>query len=289
MKSREGGSRHSVSIQPIETRYHECYFRSRIEARWAVFFDVAGIRWDYEPEKFLVDDGKAYIPDFFVQELGCQGANDFKRSGVFIEIKGASPEREAIDKASSLAEQSKISVLVFWGGNFDSGLEITPYERVVEKTCKKTGECTQLTADFRQCPMCGLIEAGSTDYHFCLEALTIAKRFDIYSHFHQDVVFGFSPLLELAKEAAKSARFESPEWREEIKGIILSGQRMRERNVFCAPDITTAVLAAAQSWKDGGGGPYDEPWYELHGKNLAKRVTPCDCYHCEYDRNAKRA
>jgi hypothetical protein len=27
-------------------------FRSRLEARWAVFFDVAGIPWQYEPEGF---------------------------------------------------------------------------------------------------------------------------------------------------------------------------------------------------------------------------------------------
>jgi hypothetical protein len=39
-------------IQPIETLYRGYRFRSRLEARWAVFFDVAGIAWQYEPEGF---------------------------------------------------------------------------------------------------------------------------------------------------------------------------------------------------------------------------------------------
>lgn len=32
-------------ITPIQTRYAGCLFRSRLEARWAVFFDHLGIRW----------------------------------------------------------------------------------------------------------------------------------------------------------------------------------------------------------------------------------------------------
>jgi hypothetical protein len=39
-------------IKPIETLYRGYKFRSRLEARWAVFFDVAGIAWQYEPEGF---------------------------------------------------------------------------------------------------------------------------------------------------------------------------------------------------------------------------------------------
>jgi hypothetical protein len=39
-------------ILPIETLYRGYRFRSRLEARWAVFFDVAGIPWQYEVEGF---------------------------------------------------------------------------------------------------------------------------------------------------------------------------------------------------------------------------------------------
>ncbi|MBP0590386.1 hypothetical protein J8I87_11810 [Paraburkholderia sp. LEh10] len=59
-----------MTIKAIETKYRGYRFRSRIEARWAVFFDAAGIKWDYEPEGYVVNDSP-YLPDFFLPELGC--------------------------------------------------------------------------------------------------------------------------------------------------------------------------------------------------------------------------
>lgn len=58
-----------TTIQPIETHYKGYRFRSRLEARWAVFFDVLGLRWEYEPEGF--DLGKAgwYLPDFWLPDF----------------------------------------------------------------------------------------------------------------------------------------------------------------------------------------------------------------------------
>jgi hypothetical protein len=52
-----------VTIKAIETRYSGCRFRSRLEARWAVFFDAIGFRWEYEPQGYIVD-GTPYLPDF---------------------------------------------------------------------------------------------------------------------------------------------------------------------------------------------------------------------------------
>jgi hypothetical protein len=105
----------------IKTTYRGCRFESRIEARWAVFFENLGIKWWYEPEGFslrfdyekYVDglrellsedellqkgipqtfqhlDGKeyAYSPDFYLPELG-----------IWIEIKGPNPTREETEKA----------------------------------------------------------------------------------------------------------------------------------------------------------------------------------------------
>lgn len=53
----------SGGIKAIETRYAGYRFRSRLEARWAVFFDTLGITWEYEPEGFVVG-GTPYLPDF---------------------------------------------------------------------------------------------------------------------------------------------------------------------------------------------------------------------------------
>ena len=56
-------------IPAIQTRYAGCHFRSRLEARWAVFFDQTGIEWEYEPQGYLVD-GQPYLPDFYLPKLG---------------------------------------------------------------------------------------------------------------------------------------------------------------------------------------------------------------------------
>lgn len=63
-------------IKPIETYYNGYRFRSRLEARWAVFFDALGVRYEYEPEGFELGDREYYLPDFYL--------NDFE---LYIEIK----------------------------------------------------------------------------------------------------------------------------------------------------------------------------------------------------------
>ena len=51
-------------IRAIETFYKGYRFRSRLEARWAVFFDAMEFNWVYEPEGFVLEDGTKYLPDF---------------------------------------------------------------------------------------------------------------------------------------------------------------------------------------------------------------------------------
>ncbi len=47
--------------QGIPTLYGGTRFRSRLEARWAAFFDLVGWRWEYEPF-----DLPGWIPDFLL-------------------------------------------------------------------------------------------------------------------------------------------------------------------------------------------------------------------------------
>ncbi|HET8661116.1 MAG TPA: hypothetical protein VFM55_19230 [Micromonosporaceae bacterium] len=69
----------------IETHYAGHRFRSRLEARWAVFFDRLGIPWAYEVQGYVLD-GTPYLPDFEV-DFGI-------RSGerVLVEVKGRPDE-----------------------------------------------------------------------------------------------------------------------------------------------------------------------------------------------------
>jgi hypothetical protein len=54
------------TIRAIETRYAGCRFRSRLEARWAVFFDQLDIKWQYENEGVVLSTGERYLPDFYL-------------------------------------------------------------------------------------------------------------------------------------------------------------------------------------------------------------------------------
>lgn len=92
------------TIKAIDTKYGGCLFRSRTEARWAVFYDALGVRWVYEMEGYVLNDGRRYLPDFFLPDHNC-----------YIEIKGVRPTEEEKIKAQLLAIQSGRDVLIFWG------------------------------------------------------------------------------------------------------------------------------------------------------------------------------
>ena len=53
-------------LRPIQTEYGGFLFRSRLEARWAVFFDTCGVDWEYEPEGYDLGNGLMYLPDFLL-------------------------------------------------------------------------------------------------------------------------------------------------------------------------------------------------------------------------------
>ena len=53
----------------VESIYKGILFRSKLETRWAVYFDLMGFEWKYEPCTLDVMDGYRrvrYVPDFGV-------------------------------------------------------------------------------------------------------------------------------------------------------------------------------------------------------------------------------
>ena len=75
----------SATLKAIETRYAGCRFRSRLEARWAVFFDALSMKWQYEAQGFRLSDGTQYLPDFEVF-LGS------RKTPSYLEIKPTRPD-----------------------------------------------------------------------------------------------------------------------------------------------------------------------------------------------------
>lgn len=92
-------------LTPIQTEYNGHHFRSRLEARWAVFFDALGVRFEYEAEGYDLN-GVWYLPDFWLPEIGC-----------FVEIKPPLDEdgTHLIEGCVRLAIASKRNVLVVYG------------------------------------------------------------------------------------------------------------------------------------------------------------------------------
>lgn len=74
-------------IRTIETNWHGCRFRSRLEARWAAIFEAMGISWEYEPEGYKLNNLSRYLPDFVLHGVG--GRVGSKGDGdLFVEVKG---------------------------------------------------------------------------------------------------------------------------------------------------------------------------------------------------------
>ena len=70
---------YSIAAHP--TLYQGVQFRSRLEARWAAFFDLAGWGWDYEPIDLV-----GWVPDFIVT-IPCSHSECDDKHVLFAEVK----------------------------------------------------------------------------------------------------------------------------------------------------------------------------------------------------------
>ena len=93
-------------ITPIQTRYAGCLFRSRLEARWAVFFDHLGIPWRYEHQGYDLGSEGPYLPDFLLYPD--------TRTAMWFEVKGRFPGPEEVRKAQALAKGTGLPAYVYF-------------------------------------------------------------------------------------------------------------------------------------------------------------------------------
>ena len=91
------------NFKAIETLHSGYRFRSRLEARWSVFFETLGIEYRYEPEGFDLD-GVKYLPDFYLPSLQ-----------TWVEIKPDSPSREEREKVIRLCLATNQIVVLLCG------------------------------------------------------------------------------------------------------------------------------------------------------------------------------
>lgn len=91
----------SMDIEAIPTTYNGCRFRSRLEARWALYFDLVGITWQYELKCFKIGD-VFYLPDFY-----------FPKSDLWLEVKRRDDTR--LTKPQVLSESRSARIIIVRG------------------------------------------------------------------------------------------------------------------------------------------------------------------------------
>jgi hypothetical protein len=174
-------------LKAIETVYKGYRFRSRLEARWAVFFDAAGIDYQYEPEGFELSCGR-YLPDFYIPKWDC-----------YIEVKGQPPTKIEIEKAGELASGSGKNVYII-GNQLDEWNDthvLEPYR----------------TDGLEGLPGCYSHNTISNLYE-CLTHKQVLGFYPSQNCNGEGAIHGYclrGPILNKAYNAAKQARFEHGE------------------------------------------------------------------------------
>ena len=175
-----------VPPRPIETLYAGCRFRSRLEARWAIFLDALGVLWEYEIEGFDLD-GLWYLPDFWLPSLEA-----------WLEVKGQSVKvgDASWEKAHRLAEETEHSVFLFTGQfpetpNNVMGIAVSPFSDWGGEGRIPPGDVWWF-----QCPGCEHFQPGPSIY-------------DLPCACHREPAPNDNPTVRQAVLAARQSRFES--------------------------------------------------------------------------------
>lgn len=97
-------------LKALPTTYRRVQFRSRLEARWAVFFDELNLHWEYEPQGFTLDNRKdkhpdsCYCPDFLVRTP--------QKQDMWLEIKPHNvTQNDKFDKFKKLIDCQRVYLL----------------------------------------------------------------------------------------------------------------------------------------------------------------------------------
>lgn len=212
-------------IKAIETRYAGCRFRSRLEARWAVFFDQLEIEWQYEPQGFESPSGNRYLPDFYLPKL----RNGIHRglnlpNGIYAEVKGAT-------SAVTAYQRETLAELIDYGGPLARGvLLLGPVPRVDTPTtgvahtllCNRKGvdgTLIEFNAHAGRWPLDGIRESGLSWWEWGDVAsspdLPVCTQWEAHPYCVQYTdgrgYYPMRPEVAAAYTAARSARFEHGE------------------------------------------------------------------------------
>ena len=197
----------------IPTRYDGILYRSRTEARWAVFLDAIGTSHHYEPDGFDFGDIR-YLPDFYLP------ATD-----LYVEIKGSVPTPDERRKTMLLSAATHSRVVVFSGP--PEPRQDDSEHVMLWQDGRYSGHAT--LAFCEPCGRIGVHAGGWDDRCGCRARLQ-------WNH----------PKLVMGAERARSHRFETPV---RVPEIITAYDHVAVRigveGCSLAPDAAQIVLAEA--------------------------------------------
>jgi hypothetical protein len=190
------------NIRPIPTLYAGYRFRSRVEARWAVFFNTLGIQWEYEYQGYNLGDAGLYLPDFWLP-----------MQNYWFECKPTQPSDSEVEKCARLASGTQAHAFIAAGSPSlrwaDASGAIPGVNRVqVGNICWLRPERRDLSKRF----YCHLQWVHSPELGFRI-GTAIGHCIDVVCHGIDDTgsCDPYHPQIMAAYTAARSARFEHGE------------------------------------------------------------------------------
>lgn len=183
-------------IKAIDTQYKGYKFRSRLEARVAVFLDALDASWEYEPEGYVLPINGNYLPDFLVYSFP-------KATRAFwLEVKGRSPSKREIYKLRELCVETGVPGMFFIGSTGSEQNPKNTFSAIAQHNREYDGWHTDAFG-YPQASLDKYIEDESKCENFWdMYGDQITNFWDMYFCI-QD-----SRYLQQAAKAALSARFE---------------------------------------------------------------------------------
>lgn len=134
-------------LKPIQTEYSGYLFRSRLEARWAVFFDYLSVEYDYEIEGYELEEQGRYLPDFWLPQFKC-----------FLEIKRKDDPENLYPKFVRFSEG--VGPIIHFKGNPSLSWNGTLY---CQDTTESSGGSYQTDIGFAWCNKCSTFTLSFSD------------------------------------------------------------------------------------------------------------------------------
>lgn len=163
-------------LRPIDTEYKGYLFRSRLEARWAIFFDLLGIEWTYELQGFKVRENDGYyLPDFYLKTFNC-----------YFEVKRDSIEGkqwdDALRRCKAMVTTVGHAIIIVRGDPVNYEAKLFAYPAAAEHFSQIRGEYHIRSEKSGQCVDCLIAldpsYVGRMPAIFCLTSGT----YDFYSN-----------------------------------------------------------------------------------------------------------